>query len=201
MTTNEQRATWGDDGFATQDGWAIAHCTTPETGEYQTTTDVWVSLGTGMPAGAYGDAPPANEQGKAIVRTCDGWVLMTDHRGETAYHKQTKAPEVITEFGELPETLTLLSPQSQFDEWNEPAQAWVKDAAAEQAWQLQQMELQRNTLMAEANQHIAILADAVDLGIATEDEQASYLAWRQYRVLLNRLDLTKQSVEWPPTPT
>ena len=46
----------------------------------------------------------------------------------------------------------------------------------------------------------AILADAVDLGMATDAEQAAYTAWRQYRVLISRLDLTQQPIAWPPKP-
>ncbi|MGC8425534.1 tail fiber assembly protein [Mixta calida] len=39
-----------------------------------------------------------------------------------------------------------------------------------------------------ADSKIAPLHDAVSLGIATDEETASYDNWRKFRVLLNRVD-------------
>ncbi|MDU7778711.1 MAG: tail fiber assembly protein [Aeromonas caviae] len=197
---NQPRVTWGADGWAETDGWALAYCTNPETHEYQGPMDVWVSAGTSLPACAFIDAPLEKEEGKAIVRGADGWMLVDDHRGQTAYDKQTRQSVSINQLGELPPELTLLPPGSQFDVWDEATGAWVKDDAAELAYQRQQAEAQRSVLMAEANQHIAILADAVELGMATQEEQAAYTAWRQYRVQLSRQDIIQQPIEWPAKP-
>ncbi|QJT25419.1 tail fiber assembly protein [Aeromonas media] len=197
---NQPCVTWGQNGWAETDGWALAHCANTETHEYIGPIDVWVSVGTGLPACSFLDAPPASEPGKTIVRHGDTWMLVDDHRGQTAYDKQTRAASVLTEPGEVPVTQTLVAPSSPFDVWDEERDAWVKNIEAESNWQRQQAETQRNMLMAEANQQIAVLADAVELGMATEAEQASYTAWRQYRVLLTRLDLTLSPVPWPPKP-
>lgn len=51
-----------------------------------------------------------------------------------------------------------------------------------------QAETEKARLMAIANEAIAPLQDAVDLGIATSDEDARLLAWKKYRVMLNRVD-------------
>lgn len=162
--------------------------------------DVWVSASTGLPACAFLDAPPASEPGKTIVRHGDTWMLVADHRGKTAYNKQTRAANVVSEPGEVPVTHTLVAPSSPFDAWDEDRDIWVKNIEAESNWQRQQAEAQRNMLMAEANQQIAILADAMELGMATDAEQTAYTAWRQYRVILSRLDLTQQPITWPPKP-
>ncbi|MCT9014628.1 tail fiber assembly protein [Cupriavidus gilardii] len=58
----------------------------------------------------------------------------------------------------------------------------------------------RNRLLAEAAERMAPLQDAVDLGMATEEEQARLLQWKQYRIALSRLDLTLAPVPWPGTP-
>lgn len=197
---SQPRVTWGEDGFAQTEGWALAYCANVADAEYIGEQDVWVSVGTGLPAGAYLDEPPAPEQDKAIVRQSDGWARVADYRGQTAYSKVNRAQQQITTPGKLPETLTLLAPSSQFDVWDEALAAWVTDVAAENAWNLEQATSQRNLLLAEANQQIAVLADAVDLGMATEPEQAAYTAWRQYRVQLSRLDLTQPPIPWPPKP-
>ncbi|EAB6845036.1 tail fiber assembly protein [Salmonella enterica subsp. enterica] len=39
-----------------------------------------------------------------------------------------------------------------------------------------------------ASEKIAPLQDAVDLGEATDDEKARLLAWKKYRVQVNRVD-------------
>ena len=196
----QPRVIWGLDGWAETDGWALAYCANPETHEYHGPLEVWVSVGTNLPTCAFLDAPPEKEDGKAIVRHADGWMLVDDHRGQVAYNKQTRQQVSITQLGEVPLDLTLLQPGSPFDSWSEAAGDWVKDVTAEQAYQQQQAGAQRNALMAEANQQIAILGDAVELGMATPDEQAAYTAWRQYRVQLSRLDLGQQPIEWPAKP-
>lgn len=56
-------------------------------------------------------------------------------------------------------------------------------------------------LMTEAATVISLLQDAVDLGMATDDETERYNAWRKYRVLLSRVDITVELPEWPEQPT
>ncbi|HFR1576947.1 TPA: tail fiber assembly protein, partial [Shigella sonnei] len=53
----------------------------------------------------------------------------------------------------------------------------------------------------EFSEHIAPLQDAVDLEIATEEENSLLEAWKKYRVLLNRVDTsTAPDIEWPEEP-
>ena len=142
--------------------------------------------------------PP--EQGKAVVRQGEVWVLVDDYRGETAYDKQTGTETVIAEIGETPATLTMLAPQSQFDVWDEPAGAWVKDVAAEQQSLTAQAKQQKTALLAEATSMFAPLQDAVDMGMATPEEEAALLDWKRYRVELSRVDVAKRPVTWPVSP-
>lgn len=60
---------------------------------------------------------------------------------------------------------------------------------------------QKMALMSQANNVIATLQDAVDLGMATENEANSLLEWKKYRVLLNRIDTSKApGIDWPDVP-
>ena len=62
-------------------------------------------------------------------------------------------------------------------------------------------ELQKYALLTAANNSIAPLQDAVDLDIATDSEQSQLLAWKKYRVLLNRVDTSAApDIEWPTQP-
>jgi hypothetical protein len=59
-------------------------------------------------------------------------------------------------------------------------------------------ERKKLELLNQANNVIATLQDAVDLGMATDKEEENLPEWRKYRVLLNRLDTTRP--EWPEPP-
>ncbi|MEQ4659638.1 tail fiber assembly protein [Providencia manganoxydans] len=62
-------------------------------------------------------------------------------------------------------------------------------------------EQQKQSLLAEANNAIAPLQDAVELGMATEDEAAALQEWKKYRVLLNRVDISMApDIDWPEKP-
>lgn len=61
----------------------------------------------------------------------------------------------------------------------------------------------RDDLLGVAALRIAPLQDAVDLGSASEEESASLLLWKQYRVDLGRIaaqDGFPESVVWPVAP-
>ncbi|MFM4808542.1 tail fiber assembly protein [Aeromonas hydrophila] len=200
---NEPRVVWGMDGFASDSGWELAHCINQATGEYLYSQDVWVSVGTSMPAGAFIDPPPQSEPGKAIVRQHGAWELVDDLRGTVAYNKQTRQSEVVNALGMLPEQLTLLVPQSQFDVWNTTVGAWVKDATAEQAWLTQQAQSQRTNLLGEASIEIAALLDALDPAIISNPDdqvQAKLMEWKTYRAELAIIDCSVHPVNWPAKP-
>ncbi|POA97157.1 hypothetical protein C2134_18340 [Chromobacterium sinusclupearum] len=57
--------------------------------------------------------------------------------------------------------------------------------------------------MSEANQKIQILADAINLGIASQEEKRDYDLWRKYRVLLSRVPQQPgfpAKIDWPTPP-
>lgn len=58
----------------------------------------------------------------------------------------------------------------------------------------------RDTLLMQAALAIAPLQDAVDLDVATDAETALLKLWKQYRVAVNRVDLTQASPTWPIAP-
>lgn len=58
----------------------------------------------------------------------------------------------------------------------------------------------RDSLLADAALSIAPLQDASDIGEATDAETAALLAWKKYRVAVNRADLTQNPAAWPDKP-
>ncbi|WP_202864956.1 tail fiber assembly protein [Aeromonas salmonicida] len=203
---NEPLVIWGEGGFASSSGWATVFATNPSTGEYLSQQQVWVSVGTGLPAGAYLDEPVQAAPGKAIVRSQTGWESVDDYRGQTAYDKRTRQSVVIKELGELPRALTLTPPSSPFDVWDADLLRWVKDQEQEDAVQAQQAQQQRQALMSEASQEIAVLTDALDPDVISEpsaDDQVKLIAWKAYRVALSKVDQQAgypHTITWPPRP-
>lgn len=56
-------------------------------------------------------------------------------------------------------------------------------------------------LMKEAGEKIAPLQDALDLALATDVEKLLLIAWRKYRVEVNRIDpATAPDIVWPEQP-
>lgn len=58
----------------------------------------------------------------------------------------------------------------------------------------------RDALLSGAALSIAPLQDAVDLDEATDAETALLKLWKQYRVAVNRVDLTQPTPVWPTAP-
>ncbi|ECI4313920.1 phage tail protein, partial [Salmonella enterica subsp. salamae] len=75
---------------------------------------------------------------------------------------------------------------------------WVKDEEAEKAARLREAEETKKQLLQLATDKIAPLQDAVDLDEATDEEKARLLAWKKYRVQVNRVDTTNPV--WPEQP-
>lgn len=64
-----------------------------------------------------------------------------------------------------------------------------------------QANTRKLSLRAGADSEIAWRQDALDAGIATEQETAALADWKAYRVLLMRIDtLTAPDITWPPVP-
>ncbi|EHM1184890.1 tail fiber assembly protein, partial [Salmonella enterica subsp. enterica serovar Lattenkamp] len=56
----------------------------------------------------------------------------------------------------------------------------------------------KSRLLQMASEKIAPLQDAVDLGLATDEEKNQLAEWKKYRVLVNRVDTSNP--DWPEQP-
>lgn len=90
------------------------------------------------------------------------------------------------------------SKPSQWHTWDSNNNSWViSDTEREQAAKAD-AENMRAALRSTADTEISWRQDAVDAGIATDEETAALVEWKQYRVLLMRVDTTKPV--WPTPP-
>lgn len=192
---NEPRVVFGEGGFASKAGWQLVYVASPQTGEYIGAHDMWVSAGTGLAAGAYLDAPPVVEPGKAILRGDSSWYLVEDHRGKLAFDTVTRVASEIVELGPLPAGQTLLPPGSAFDRWT--GQAWIKDEVAEQQNRLEAAQAELALRIANANQQIAIIKPAVDGGYAKPEHTQLLSDWQRHRY---ELTMMPEQSGWPGSP-
>ncbi|MGL9722130.1 tail fiber assembly protein [Symbiopectobacterium sp.] len=204
-STNIETAELGENGLSKKAGWITVYHVNSSTGEYQSASMEYLMLGVGLPAHSYPDEPELPPVGQALLRTSDGsgWEHVPDYRGKTAYNTETREASLITTIGELTEEFTLLEPSTEFDAWD--GEMWVTDTHAQQAAELQaaqqaaQQEL--TSRLTVANARIQTLSDAVDLDMATDEENAALTEWKTYRVMLNRIDVsTAPDIEWPGQP-
>ncbi|EBD0993539.1 tail fiber assembly protein [Salmonella enterica] len=169
-----------------------------DTNEFIGAGDAYIPPHTGLPANCTDIAPPDIPASHIAIFDAETgtWSLHEDHRGETVYDTTTGNQVYISAPGPLPENVTSVSPDGEYQKWD--GKAWVKDEAAETAARLREAEGTKSRLLQMASEKIAPLQDAVDLDEATDKEKASLLAWRKYRVQVNRVDTLKPV--WPEKP-
>ncbi|EAV6375803.1 tail fiber assembly protein [Salmonella enterica subsp. enterica serovar Derby] len=169
-----------------------------DTNEFIGAGDAYIPPHTGLPANCTDIAPPDIPASHIAVfdAETETWRLHEDHSGETVYDTTTGNQVYISSPGPLPENVTSVSPDGEYQKWN--GKAWVKDEVAETAARLREAEGIKSRLLQTAAEKIAPLQDAVDLEIATDDEKVQLDEWKKYRVLVNRVDTTNP--DWPDVP-
>ncbi len=75
---------------------------------------------------------------------------------------------------------------------------WVDVPPPTEEELIAQAELKRASLRVQTDSEIDWRQDAVDAGIATEEETTALSEWKKYRVLLMRVDIADP--EWPTFP-
>ncbi|KHT34554.1 tail fiber assembly protein [Pectobacterium carotovorum] len=200
-STQIKNAELNEHGLAINTGWITVYHVNPTTREYQSASYEYVMQGVGLPADSYADEPQLPPVGQALRRSADGkaWEQVPDHRGQTVYSTETRQAQTVTQFGELPENMTFLAPATEFDQWN--GTTWVTSLEAQQLATTKSLQQELAARRATANTQIAELNYAMDLAIATDEEQERLTQWKIYLVTLNRLDLTAAPVVWPVAPS
>ena len=195
------KATLNKNGIAVKAGDVTVYNYDGETREFLSTSTEFLLSGVGIPANSCIDAPLDAKDGFAVCRaaTLDGWDYVTDHRGETVYDTQTGQPVEITRLGEYPDNMTTIEPLTSYDRWN--GSEWVTDADAQKNAQVVEAEQQKSVLLAEAQSTISLWQTGLQLGIISDDDKASLIAWMKYIQALNAIDTsTAPDIEWPERP-
>ncbi|HFK4066892.1 TPA: tail fiber assembly protein [Kluyvera ascorbata] len=171
----------------------------PGTGEHIATYDVRILVGTGIPGFSTMTLTPIADDGYAVCWDGSAWAQVEDLRGKTAYKKSDRSTETVRTLGPLNDAYTLLAPATPYDKWD--GSEWVTDADAQHAADVAAAVQKKNSLRSAADAEISWLQDAVDAGIATNEETTLLAAWKDYRVQLMRIKTdAAPDIEWPTTP-
>jgi hypothetical protein len=190
---------FNENNLAANNGFLRVYDCHPETQEYLGFSDEYLTAGVGLPAHSYLDEPPQPRSDFAICRQNGHWQYIADYRGQTVYNKQTAKAEKITHLGELPDFVTLVQPQTEFDYWD--GSCWRTNVEAQKQHLIALAYDEKQRLQLQAEKELSILQRAAKLGLATQQEQKRLVEWEKYSVLLSRIDENSApNIEWPQPP-
>ncbi|ELY3379864.1 tail fiber assembly protein [Cronobacter sakazakii] len=195
------KVTMNKNGIATKAGEITVYNFASDTREFISSSVEFLAVGVGIPASSCTDLPLSPKEGFAVCRTAslDGWDYVIDHRGETVYDTETGQPVEITSPGEYADNVTTIAPSTPYDRWN--GSEWVTDADAQKSGQVAAAEQKKASLLAEAQSTISLWQTELQLGIISDDDKASLIAWMKYIQALSAVDTsTALDIEWPVKP-
>lgn len=171
------------------------------TREYLSSMVEYLAVGVGIPANSCTDAPGKSKDDFAICRTADftAWEYVVDHRGETVYSTETGESVIVSLPGEYPEGTTTLAPATPYDTWN--GSEWVTDNEAQHKADVEAAEQQKATLLVEAQTTISLWQTELQLGIISDEDKATLIAWMNYIKAVQAVDTSEApKITWPDKP-
>lgn len=195
------KAKMNDEQIATAAGDVTVFNYDGETREYLSSSVEYLPEGVGIPANSCMDAPGESKEGFAICRTADftTWEYVADHRGETVYSTETGESVIVSLPGDYPEGTTTLAPATPYDRWN--GSEWVTDTEAQHAADVEAAEQQKAALLLEAQATISLWQTELQLGIISDEDKASLIAWLNYIKAVQAVDTSKApDITWPDKP-
>ncbi|HAS1202305.1 TPA: tail fiber assembly protein [Enterobacter cloacae] len=172
-----------------------------ETREYLSSSVEYLPEGVGIPANSCMDAPGESKEGFAICRNADftAWEYVADHRGETVYSTETGESVIVSLPGDYPVGTTTVAPATSYDTWN--GSEWVTDTEAQHAADVEAAEQQKAALLLEAQATISLWQTELQLGIISDEDKASLIAWMNYIKAVQAVDTSKApDITWPDKP-
>lgn len=185
-------------GLASEPGEIRCFYYDPFSLEYAGFSDEFIHIGVSLPGYSTAIVPGAEIAGYVRVFTGESWEQREDHRGTLAYSIADGTPSIVDYIGDIKTGFVTDKPTTPYDVWGDGG--WVTDNQKMKAAQVAEAQQKKTNLLSIAVSQISILQDAVDLDMATDEEAAALIAWKKYRVLLNRIDTAAPVIEWPTPP-
>lgn len=174
------------------------------TKEFISESDAYIAPWTGLPANSTEVAPPDNIPSGFVTVWDSGnytWRLSEDNRNKVVYNITNGLPLIIDLLGPLPEGYTILVPNVKYPMWS--GDSWVTDEVKKEKEEVEDNKKLKEDLMDKASQEVDTLLDATDPDIMGDDinpdDVTKLKLWKQYRVLLSRVDINNPN--WPNLPS
>lgn len=190
-----------DNGLAKNEGWITVYHIGEEN-EYVGASNDYLLQGVGLSANCYPDAPEVpDESGKAVRRSADltRWEIVTDHRGKTAWNTTDRTSQQITFLGDLPDTLTFIQPESDFDKWD--GNIWVTDETARKAAAVDEAQNKKSRLLSQIRDITSIWQTQLQMGDISDENKVSLSLWLNYYNQVNAVNIDDApDIVWPDAP-
>lgn len=193
------KVTLDKNGLAKADSTLTVYGYDALTGEFTGAMQEFLAQGVGLPACACLIAPPDAQAGMVAVYQGGSWLNVPDHRGETVYPLSGGAPMKITALGDYPADTTTQPPATAFDKWD--GEKWVTDGDAQQQSRLDAAASEKAARVSEANGITQAWQTQLLLGIITDADKATLIAWMKYVQAVQATDVSEApNISWPAKP-
>lgn len=189
-----------ESGLATVNGDIRVYYYDPITREYMGWSDEHINIGVSMPGHSTDIDPGEEVAGQISVFGGVTWESLPDHRETVVYSTTDLCESVVDYIGDIRPGFTQLAPATRFDKWN--GENWVTDSEAVRDAAADAAEVQRQQLLAAAQQRITVWQTKLLMGRKlTENESSQLNAWMDYIDALEAVDVsTAPVIEWPSIP-
>jgi len=171
------------------------------TREFLSSSIIYLSVGVGIPANSCIDVPLLNKTGYAIFRSSDysKWEYIEDHRSETIFNTETGQGIFVSDLGNYPNDTTTIAPKTPYDKWD--GSQWITDVNAQRVENIAIADKQKSHRLQEAQATISLWQSELQLGIISDEDKASLIAWLAYIKALKAVDVrTLPTINWPDLP-
>ncbi|ANI81786.1 tail fiber assembly protein [Kosakonia oryzae] len=171
-----------------------------QTGEFTGSSEEFLAIGVGLPAGSTDIAPGTVAEGCVAIFTGSSWEQQEDHRGETAYSTVDLSASTVDYIGPLKDGFVATAPTTPYDRWN--GSAWITDAEAQQVAAVQDAQALRQQHIDTAMSSISVIQLKLQAGRTLNDEEKNRLDQvLDYIDAINAIDLSSApNITWPTQP-
>ncbi|WP_343482759.1 tail fiber assembly protein [Enterobacter cloacae] len=188
-----------ENGLATEAGEIRCYYFDAVSSEYMGWSDEYINVGVSMPGNSTDIDPGDEVTGKVAVFANGSWSQEEDHRGEVFYSTTDGMPSTIDYIGPVHDGYTPTAPSGPYDKWD--GERWVTDTDAQHAADVKAADQQKAALLTEAQETISFWQTELQLGIISDEDKASLIAWMNYIKAVQAVDTSKApDITWPTPP-
>lgn len=188
-----------ENGLATEPGDIRCYYYDAVTFEYMGWSEEYINIGVSMPGDSTDIEPGDEVAGKVAIFQSGGWVLNEDHRGETVYSTADASASTVDYIGPIKDGYTSVTPSGPYQKWD--GKKWVTDTDAQHAADVKAGDKQKAALLVEAQETISFWQTELQLGIISDEDKASLIAWMKYIKAVQAVDTSKApDITWPVPP-